>query len=298
MKSSIKSEKRIFGFTLIELLVVIAIIALLMGILLPAMTRVRRQGKRAACLAHTRQLQIAWQSYAETYEGKIVNGGQAPWPPLGGLTYEHFERFWCTGFPTSAINGYDWNWNPNVNYGGLDHLTYQQRVDKMKEGALFPYLKDVKIYRCTEARKDFHRTWSIVESMNSKWPGLGQYFGGEGQMNYNLGGIRKPSERIVFIEEGNPSSDAFMVIHDVVGGQWIWIDKPQAPHVKGSNFSFADGHAEYWKWEDKRTLAWAGIDWTEDNPGSTIPDATPDNKDLVKVIIATWGDIKNYTPKK
>jgi len=298
MKNSSRTRKQIFGFTLIELLIVIAIIALLMGILLPALTKVRRQGKRAACLAHTRQLQLAWQAYAETYDGKIVNGGKAPWPPLGGLPYQGFERFWCSGFPTPAINGYDWNWNPIVNYGGLAILNYQQRVDKMKEGALWPYLKEDKVYRCTEARRDFHRTWSIVESMNAHWPGLGDYFGGEGQVMTNLGQIKKAQERIVFIEEGNPSSDAFMVIHDVAGGSWTWIDKPQAPHVKGSNFSFADGHAEFWRWEDKRTLAWAGVDWTDAAAVGAVPDQQPDNKDLVKVIIATWGDVKNYTPKK
>ena len=295
MKSSIKSEKRIFGFTLIELLVVIAIIALLMGILLPAMTRVRRQGKRAACLAHTRQLQIAWQSYAETYEGKIVNGGQAPWPPLGGLSYQKFERFWCSGFPTTAINGYDWNWNPNISYGGLAHLTYQERVEKLREGALYPYLKDEKIYRCTEARRDFHRTFSIVESMNSKWPGLDQYFGGEGQQITNLVQIKKAQERIVFVEEGQPSSDGFMVIHDA--SRWVWIDKPQAPHVKGANFSFVDGHAGFRKWEDKRSLLWASVDWTDAGSDLAALDGVSqtNNKDLVWMIIATWGDIKNYT---
>jgi len=47
------------GFTLIELLVVIAIIALLMAILMPALNLAREQGKRAVCLSHLRQLNMA-----------------------------------------------------------------------------------------------------------------------------------------------------------------------------------------------------------------------------------------------
>jgi prepilin-type N-terminal cleavage/methylation domain-containing protein len=47
------------GFTLVELLVVIAIIALLMAILMPALNRVREQGKRAACLSDCKQLVLS-----------------------------------------------------------------------------------------------------------------------------------------------------------------------------------------------------------------------------------------------
>jgi prepilin-type N-terminal cleavage/methylation domain-containing protein/prepilin-type processing-associated H-X9-DG protein len=71
------------GFTLIELLVVIAIIALLMGILLPALQRVRKQVKRIVCGNQVRQQIMALLMYAQQNEGKMplttFGGGQWLW---------------------------------------------------------------------------------------------------------------------------------------------------------------------------------------------------------------------------
>ena len=60
------------GFTLIELLVVISIIALLMGILMPALSRARKQGRDVYCLNNLRQLGVALQMYTEEYDDFII----------------------------------------------------------------------------------------------------------------------------------------------------------------------------------------------------------------------------------
>jgi prepilin-type N-terminal cleavage/methylation domain-containing protein len=66
------------GFTLVELLVVIAVIALLMAILLPALTKAKEQARTIACLAHLKQWGIICSIYADNNNGRFWSGQTIP----------------------------------------------------------------------------------------------------------------------------------------------------------------------------------------------------------------------------
>jgi prepilin-type N-terminal cleavage/methylation domain-containing protein/prepilin-type processing-associated H-X9-DG protein len=66
------------GFTLIELLVVMGIIAVLVGILIPALSKSRKQANRTACLANLRQVYLCYQIYAQNFNDQIPIGYDGP----------------------------------------------------------------------------------------------------------------------------------------------------------------------------------------------------------------------------
>jgi prepilin-type N-terminal cleavage/methylation domain-containing protein/prepilin-type processing-associated H-X9-DG protein len=234
------------GFTLIELLVVIAIIAVLAGMLLPALSKAKAKGQGIQCLNNLRQIGLAWVMYADDNQGRVVpNNGSDPNHPLGT---------WVPGW-LDFTSSFD-----NVN---LDYLINYEKTGNY--GHLGPYLKNTAVFKCPADKSQvtiFGRLQNRVRSISmNSWVGGYAYCTGNGGndwvVNLKIDDMVSlaPAKTWVVIDEREDSiNDSWYAVRmgDMYGGLHL-VDYPAAYHNGAAGLNFADGHSEIKKWIDPRT---------------------------------------------